>query len=116
MITINNDGDFTKRPFIGERFQGPEQTVHAVASIWSRGVVFEQGPAVSAADLVTQYKPECPICCGFHEPEYPHEFNEHFRFVVAMSEKRPARRADSYAHCTGLIKASAERAHQPEEV
>lgn len=103
-VTIDTSGAFIERPPIGALYLGPEGDTHEVASSWDRGVVFTGGPIVKAHELLTRYKPRCSVCLAFHEPEYPHKRTRAFRAHIQRQLGRKDTKADTYAHCSGVMR------------
>jgi len=58
MANTNKPHSPINRPCIGDSFLSKQNEVLFVAAIWSGGVVFEGGPAVSTTELNTHYKPK----------------------------------------------------------
>lgn len=107
---------FIHRPSIGDRFLSPNGEILSVGAIWEGGVVWEGVErCTSAGELGAFYKPECPQCATFHEPEYPHELTSAFRLHISMTQGRTATREDTYSHCTGLLRDAVIAAHQHQE-
>lgn len=117
--SVNDKGQFQARPNIDDFFISPEGEPVAVAAIWGGGVVFAGGRACSARDLVEHYRPLkgfmqplCVICGARHEPEYPHLFTDELNKHIQGIYGRDAQQSDTFEHCTGLIRAAMEAAHQ----
>jgi hypothetical protein len=110
-VSIHHSGAWRQRPEIGAVYLGPDGEIVTVMATWQAGAVFaDEAGCVSAAELVSRYKPRCEICQAFHEPEYPHQLTDAYQRHIQQAHGRAASVADTYTHCTGILRAAVESA------
>jgi hypothetical protein len=91
MVSVNNQGAFTTRPEIGDRYLSLDGVELTIAAMWEGGVVFEGAEfTVAATELLQLYRPLCAECATYHEPEYPHQHTETFRKTIRQRYGRDA--------------------------
>lgn len=112
-VSVHHTGAWRQRPEIGAVYLGPDGEEVTIMATWQAGAVFaNEAGCVSAAELISRYKPRCEICRAFHEPEYPHQLTPRFRLHIQWHHGREANIDDTYAHCAGLLRAAVESATQ----
>ena len=110
-VSVHHSGAWLQRPEIGAVYLGPGGEIVTVLATWQAGAVFaDEAGCVSAAELISRYKPRCTVCHAFHEPEYPHQLTPTFRLHIQWHHGREASIADTYTHCTGILRAAVESA------